>query len=964
MKKILIAILLTFGFIANVNAAYKIEQVENSQEYFIGGGSCPGCYKQKDDIVSNSMPTIPYNINYNGKYYAAFCLDPNLDEGDSYDIKSTISGNTTDKYYAGLYAIVTHKKAFYSDNMTEGNVADKMGYVETNLALRMWKVANGLGIRNSLTYGGTPAYLDIIAKETAVAMSENASIAKTATGYDCTSAECFYKKMYNHGTYSSISLLKSDAISHLNVAKEMFVAALTAAANVSNGTTATSTATSDVGSSTYSLSTKDNSTKDKFIQYDYFDISVNNFTSENYIEGLSVSCNNCSSIGANPSISVSYSINNGTSWVEGVPTNESLKSVTGTTKIILKVKTTIDANAGFNCEKININISYKYNAPTSDKSVLFLQGKSNQLVQDFVVIVPASDVVSPVGGNDDSLTPVSKDFDIDFCGENPCAYKDPKDFEQMTEEEFEDYTDKCCTDVEGYCADSNNANQQYYCDLYDEYCGACDTVIEVPNACQLTEDGEESEVSIESTTGYVKSAVDDEGNENIKACLLMRKKDEAGHSYKVMENDYCKVFCKEDFTFELPGLKKLNSGTYFQLEATITGTKSCYTSEIKPLDSTDEDKIKQYNACVNMEVDYSCFDPVIDYEYDEIYNDQLGENNKFVNVGDVAETNKKNTYCYGDINDDYSCTGESSNTLIAGKEVKYIKSTVTKTGIYKTPSVFYTQHPSGTITTKPDATNATLINGLPVSLSTAQGRHQFKLRLQNIGEYYDTTSCDNGRLIGDENSILNKQNKDLGNNGIMKAEYMCYYDINCPECEFDCEGPLCEIEPTDCGGKECDVACLGNGCAYNNGLSYAYRTVSLNALNPNNGEGRKLGYNWDASKSPKVAETIKEIEANGENAYDEPEYSFTLTPAVISAIKTYNKTKLNNGGYVDESLKCNEEGINCESKFISDLQTGASGLPKAKVTVPENKFTSWLDSEYCKGTCTIKKLSGIGPSWK
>jgi len=47
-----------------------------------------------------------------------------------------------------------------------------------------------------------------------------------------------------------------------------------------------------------------------------------------------------------------------------------------------------------------------------------------------------------------------------------------------------------------------------------------------------------------------------------------------------MSNNYCQVYCKEDFQFNFPTGVSVNSGTYFQLEATITGTKTCYTSEI------------------------------------------------------------------------------------------------------------------------------------------------------------------------------------------------------------------------------------------------------------------------------------------------------------------------------------------------------------------------------------------------
>ena len=70
---------------------------------------------------------------------------------------------------------------------------------------------------------------------------------------------------------------------------------------------------------------------------------------------------------------------------------------------------------------------------------------------------------------------------------------------------------------------------------------------------------------------------------------VIDKQDPAGNDYNVVENDYCKIACKEDFAFRLPGgLGDFSQGRYIPVNLdgythTIAGVatqKSCVTSEI------------------------------------------------------------------------------------------------------------------------------------------------------------------------------------------------------------------------------------------------------------------------------------------------------------------------------------------------------------------------------------------------
>ncbi len=92
-----------------------------------------------------------------------------------------------------------------------------------------------------------------------------------------------------------------------------------------------------------------------------------------------------------------------------------------------------------------------------------------------------------------------------------------------------------------------------------------------------------------SNTNYIVEGV----NLNTMAVdwdnCVIDKQDPAGNDYNVVENDYCKIACKEDFAFRLPGgLGDFSQGRYIPVNLdgythTIAGVatqKSCVTSEI------------------------------------------------------------------------------------------------------------------------------------------------------------------------------------------------------------------------------------------------------------------------------------------------------------------------------------------------------------------------------------------------
>ena len=99
-----------------------------------------------------------------------------------------------------------------------------------------------------------------------------------------------------------------------------------------------------------------------------------------------------------------------------------------------------------------------------------------------------------------------------------------------------------------------------------------------------------------SLIGYTEMSKTSSGSTNniTTTVITTDKKDAAGNPFLMDDgqldsvqnkysgelNPYCKVSCKEDYSFELPGAKYTESGGYFTLSTSVTGTRDCYTSEI------------------------------------------------------------------------------------------------------------------------------------------------------------------------------------------------------------------------------------------------------------------------------------------------------------------------------------------------------------------------------------------------
>jgi len=315
-----------------------------------------------------------------------------------------------------------------------------------------------------------------------------------------------------------------------------------------------------------------------------------------------------------------------------------------------------------------------------------------------------------------------------------------------------------------------------------------------------------------------------------------------------------------------------------------------------------------------------------------------------------------------------------------------------------------------------------LTNRLPVGLGTTQGVYNYTLIVNNLGEYYNSDKL--GRVWGAKDSVVSetlKENSQCQQTGALKYEtnidgtyfdngvYVCAYKVNCPDCPVECEENGC-YNP-DCPDGNCPVEC--KNCIYNNNNSNInYRPITPGDLNPND---RDLGKNWQHDNSISTAlemkayVTTEEIEENGENIYD-INYESTdinddfamevvMDSKMISKIRAYNEQHEDDGGYLNNSLKCydhenSEDGktyknIYCYSTFIDELLTDNDTKDNIKITggtryltEAERKaksqwsgyWTTWSEANLNKWTITTEHglayykenyaEIGIGPAWK
>ncbi len=375
--------------------------------------------------------------------------------------------------------------------------------------------------------------------------------------------------------------------------------------------------------------------------------------------------------------------------------------------------------------------------------------------------------------------------------------------------------------------------------------------------------------------------------------------------------------------------------------------------------------------------------PTIEYTYEENYTSLLSTENKYLTITSDDTTDPSYVYSSStDVSDELDdddafesrvfvyCTTSSCNEYrfknFPTEEINYVIGEIEKYLEYETPEVFYNSYPTGTVIYSEEELyseedQATLINGLPISLNTSIGLYSFTFTITNLGEYY--YDCTGGRL-NDVIEFTEENEYDFSN------DYVCYYKVNCPECDITTDLEL-DIPETPC------TTCILNGT-----FQMYFRTISTNTssssgltstFNPND---RDLGYNWSSNTeysiiAGKAETTLTEIYAVDYDAYsEEPLLSVTLTSSAAS----YISDKYNSGSsYADDTLTCYDwgdyENVFCYSDVLSELSSGtySSNFDFASVRsgnvnndvdyTGNNYWTAWKITE------TTEYYFG-GPAWK
>lgn len=431
-----------------------------------------------------------------------------------------------------------------------------------------------------------------------------------------------------------------------------------------------------------------------------------------------------------------------------------------------------------------------------------------------------------------------------------------------------------------------------------------------------------------------------------------------------------------------------------ELHDTWVAAEADYYAAIEELKQT----VKEYNACSEWETKYEP-KPKVTYDYqEEKYSKMAGM--PIDMVGQMSSSPTSYSYCNlnwklnqdsVNVDNQYeSCIGGSG---FGGKEtdqLKYTKCTLSggtskceieeytmansiyrksnnkSSGSYIPQSIFYNIYPSGEISISSGDDRVLLDQKLPVEIGRRLGIYEYYVNYTNVGEFYG-----NGN-----------QGRFMGENGIIEnSEYVCAYLVNIPDQEFTCDaigckGPDCTVDcigPNcdylDCDGTDCVADCIGVGCLYDKdaGSSLLEKTVSLNKLFPYGTDS----YNWDASKTGKAEATITAIEEKGNSIYDEePILSITLDPSSAREIKKYNNDVLNDGGYSNNTVKCQNrngfEQVVCYSSFIDDMLTGKYGdIVNDNSLIAEESYRHGDNSGYFTlWPNGISEKDMIGPAWK
>lgn len=444
----------------------------------------------------------------------------------------------------------------------------------------------------------------------------------------------------------------------------------------------------------------------------------------------------------------------------------------------------------------------------------------------------------------------------------------------------------------------------------------------------------------------------------------------------------------------------ITEGEYYSYLMGIANEK---LAELNALREEYQNTIIEFHKCTDdtwsSEINY---DPEVYYDYSEtdymnMLSGHIGEMDKY---GYSETTDSEQWFCQGErsLNDNYdqcstgaktsrsatlekipfvkcdknSCRIEDVSLYYNISNANFAKKASNVTANYRPATLFYNVYPTGEITTSKADDNIALENKLPVALNRERGIYKYQVKMERLGEFYNQAPGDNlGRYVGSSTAVVDPNTLEYNCSYLVNITkttgWVCDFDDNCDDdCIANCIGPNCDDY---CDGTDCIADCIGLGCIYDSGAgsSLLEKVVSLNKLFP---YGTK-SYNWDVTKTGKAQATVSAIEEKGNSIFDEePILSITLTPSTAREIKKYNNYVLDEGGYSNKTVSCeNRDGfeeIVCYSTFIDDLLAGEFGnVVNENSLIADESYRHGENSEYFSlWPNGFSEEDMIGPAWK
>lgn len=546
MKKVLsiIGLSLLLNFNVSIVKADKCEELKMyANSNFDTRLSIYMNYNRTNDTVNYNFNM--YTLTENSATFSIYCRNAGVSAGKSYDgevfycdhtiFDATSENEEVRAYDAGIVQIL--KNGYSTRNPNYNTLDGYQGYVATNIALRayemLWKNLNTNGNNNSGLSNAHKYFVNLWLDDPEI---QDLLVESVGSVRD--------KFVYTYSVTSFTDASGANITTQIeNEARRLLILGLEGAKYYRENGAASLKGVDNKPTKLKEPVTTDGSGNKTYKMSLLYTFEADKFKSNDAYINIGFNCANCTSYGVDYTVYIND--NNVGKNPQNINILDYLTDGSGTIEYKIEFSGT---SATYHCEQLNYELNLKYFDETISIEAydMYSSGcKSNYSCQHFYLLYA-----------DDVPTELTIEDDTELCS--------------LT-----------CEELEQAC---DNGDQDA-CDRFQEEfggdCAECTTYVN-----NMTCTKEDSEINL--TEGYdvdtSACGTINEDNLNVLQCVI-NNEDPSGNSYQAttegyIDNDYCKIYCKEDYHFVLPGVKAVNSGRYFSLEASINGTKTCYTSEI------------------------------------------------------------------------------------------------------------------------------------------------------------------------------------------------------------------------------------------------------------------------------------------------------------------------------------------------------------------------------------------------